>query len=47
MRCTLKKLSVDGKGVPAAPTTAFSLGNGPLPFNNPLLFVMFCLDPQK
>ncbi|MEA2263472.1 MAG: hypothetical protein QOJ51_6297 [Acidobacteriaceae bacterium] len=31
---------VDGKGIPAAPTTAFSLGNGPSPFNNPLLFVI-------
>jgi hypothetical protein len=31
---------VDGEGVPVAPTTGFSLGNNPLPLNNPLLFVI-------
>src|SRR5882757_8819367 len=32
-----KTVAVDGKGVPAAPTTALSLDNGPLPFNHPIL----------
>jgi hypothetical protein len=37
---SLEKAVVDGEGVPAVPTTAFTLDNGPLPFNNPLLFVI-------
>src|SRR6202030_261862 len=28
------------EGVPVAPTNAFSLGNNPLPFSHPLLFVI-------
>ncbi len=37
---SLEKAVVGGEGVLAVPTTAFSLDNGPLPFNSPLLFVI-------